>query len=124
MQIFWNYIIPQFCIEISNHDVDMWGCDAVWGYLSLGWVGCVQFALQLAVGCLLGRERHLANSGCVLFLIRWVFGMPLWGVECIFSRFFVWWVALHGVPLSALDCVHGSGSALFMFYHSSTGVQT
>ena len=50
----------------------------VWDHLPLGWVGgmCAHCSSAGCVGCLLGRERHSVSSGCVFFLVWWVFGVP------------------------------------------------
>ena len=67
------------------------GCGYVWVVgrcvgLPVPWVGgaCVFCSSVCCVRCLLGRERHSVNSGCVFFLVWWVFGVPSWEMELYF----------------------------------------
>ena len=59
------------------------GCGCVWvAGCCMGppfaWVGgtCALCSQAGCVGCLPGRERHSATSGCMFFLVWWVFSVP------------------------------------------------
>ena len=57
------------------------GCVWVVGHCiapPFAWVGgmCAPCSAAGCVGCLLSKERHSADSGCVFFLVQWEFVMP------------------------------------------------